>query len=297
MDKNRGIDTKLPGTERKMKLNYDKAQLEAVVDKVAERTMNMDMTWDWPCGVAYYGITVAYEATGNKKYLDMVKERVDELISLGLPDFTVNTCAMGHVLLTLYKETGDETYKKIIDDKLDYLTNHAMRFGDHVLQHTVSANNDFPEQCWADTLFMAAFFMLRAGVMFERPELVEDALNQWYWHIQYLQNERTGLWRTILDDPEFYEEVSASAGIAAAMVLKGNPLHIKYINKAITGILENISEDGKVMNVSGGTAVMKDREGYRSISKRWIQGWGQGMALAFFGTVLNYEKFTGDGAL
>ncbi len=297
MDKNRGIDTKLPGTERKMKLNYDKAQLEAVVDKVAERTMNMDMTWDWPCGVAYYGITVAYEATGNKKYLDMVKERVDELISLGLPDFTVNTCAMGHVLLTLYKETGDETYKKIIDDKLDYLTNHAMRFGDHVLQHTVSANNDFPEQCWADTLFMAAFFMLRAGVMFERPELVEDALNQWYWHIQYLQNERTGLWRTILDDPEFYEEVSASAGIAAAMVLKGNPLHIKYINKAITGILENISEDGKIMNVSGGTAVMKDREGYRSISKRWIQGWGQGMALAFFGTVLNYEKFTGDGAL
>lgn len=280
-----------------MKLNYDKAQLEAVVDKVAERTMNMDMTWDWPCGVAYYGITVAYEATGNKKYLDMVKERVDELISLGLPDFTVNTCAMGHVLLTLYKETGDETYKKIIDDKLDYLTNHAMRFGDHVLQHTVSANNDFPEQCWADTLFMAAFFMLRAGVMFERPELVEDALNQWYWHIQYLQNERTGLWRTILDDPEFYEEVSASAGIAAAMVLKGNPLHIKYINKAITGILENISEDGKIMNVSGGTAVMKDREGYRSISKRWIQGWGQGMALAFFSTVLNYEKFTGDGAL
>ena len=280
-----------------MKLNYDKAQLEAVVDKVAERTMNMDMTWDWPCGVAYYGITEAYEATGNKKYLDMVKERVDELISLGLPDFTVNTCAMGHVLLTLYKETGDETYKKIIDDKLDYLTNHALRFGDHVLQHTVSANNDFPEQCWADTLFMAAFFMLRAGVMFERPELVEDALNQWYWHIQYLQNERTGLWRTILDDPESYEEVSASAGIAAAMVLKGNPLHIKYINKAITGILENISEDGKIMNVSGGTAVMKDREGYRSISKRWIQGWGQGMALAFFGTVLNYEKFTGDGAL
>ena len=280
-----------------MKLNYDKAQLEAVVDKVAERTMNMDMTWDWPCGVAYYGITEAYEATGNKKYLDMVKERVDELISLGLPDFTVNTCAMGHVLLTLYKETGDKIYKKIIDDKLDYLTNHALRFGDHVLQHTVSANNDFPEQCWADTLFMAAFFMLRAGVMFERPELVEDALNQWYWHIQYLQNERTGLWRTILDDPESYEEVSASAGIAAAMVLKGNPLHIKYINKAITGILENISEDGKVMNVSGGTAVMKDREGYRSISKRWIQGWGQGMALAFFGTVLNYEKFTGDGAL
>ena len=28
-----------------------------------------------------------------------------------------------------------------------------------------------------------------------------------------------------------------------------------------------------------------------------IAGWGQGMALAFFSSVLNYEKFTGDGAL
>lgn len=51
------------------------------------------------------------------------------------------------------------------------------------------------------------------------------------------------------------------------------------------------------MNVSGGTAVMKDREGYRNISRRWIQGWGQGMAMAFFAYVLNYEKLTGDGAL
>ena len=163
-----------------MKLNYDKTQIEHAMDQMVERTMNMDMTWDWPCGVAYYGIGAAYEATGDRKYLEMVKERVDELISLGLPALTVNTCAMGHILLTLYKETGEEQYKKIIDDKLDYLTGRALRFGASVLQHTVSANNDFPEQCWADTLFMAAFFMLRAGVMFDRPELVEDALNQWY---------------------------------------------------------------------------------------------------------------------
>ena len=63
-----------------------------------------------------------------------------------------------------------------------------LRFGDHVLQHTVSANNDFPEQCWCDTLFMAAFLMLRVGVMEHDEELIDDALNQYYWHIKYLQN-------------------------------------------------------------------------------------------------------------
>ena len=59
-----------------------------------------------------------------------------------------------------------------------------------------------------------------------------------------------------------------------------------YINKSIRGLLANVSEDGKVMNVSGGTAVMRDREGYRGISRDWIQGWGQGMTLAFFAELL-----------
>ena len=31
---------------------------------------------------------------------------------------------------------------------------------------------------------------------------------------------------------------------------------------------------------------MKDREGYRNISRDWIQGWGQGLALAFLSGLL-----------
>ena len=185
--------------------------------------------------------------------------------------------------------------------------------------------------------------MLRVGVLEHDEELIDDALNQYYWHIKYLQNPSSGLWyhgydniagdhmsgiywgranawaaftmsqvggilpqcylypkyideagslneqlaalkvyqtenglwRTVVDDPESYEEISASAGIAAAMLSRGNPLHSKYINKAIKGLLANVSEDGKVMNVSGGTAVMRDKEDYRGIPKAYIQGWGQ----------------------
>ena len=81
------------------------------------------------------------------------------------------------------------------------------------------------------------------------------------------------------------------------MIDKGNPLHIEYINKAIQGVLDNVAPDGRVMNVSGGTAVMKDRDGYRNISKKWIQGWGQGMALALFAGALDYANTRSDGAL
>lgn len=346
-------------------ISFDRKRVLSAIDAVVRQTMRMDMTWDWPCGVGYYGICEAARATGREEYLQLVRDRVDEYMELGLPDWTVNTCAMGHALLSLHAWTGDDAYRRVAEDKIDYLKNRALRFGDGVLQHTVSAKNDFPEQCWADTLFMAAYFMLRAGVAWGDAALVDDALNQYYWHIHYLQDRRNGLWfhgydnikkdhmsgfywgranawaaytmsevgrvlpecylypkymdvagslgeqlaelkllqtenglwRTLLDDPESYEEVSASAGIAAAMANRGNPLYVKYINKSVEGILANISPEGRVLNVSGGTAVMKDREGYRNISRDWTQGWGQGLALTFLAKVLESDGRGTDGAL
>ena len=337
-----------------IKVEYDKETVLNAIDSVVKKTMAMDLTWDWPCGVAYYGICEAYEKTKKEEYIKLLQERVDEYMELGLPAWTVNTCAMGHCLITLYEATGDEKYWNVALSKVDYIRNSALRFGDHVLQHTVSVKNDFPEQAWADTLFMAAFFLLRVGVKLQDKEIIDDALNQYYWHIKYLQDPATslwyhgynninkdhmsgfywgranawaaytmsqvkrrlpqaylypqfmdidcalrdqlsalkqlqteaGLWRTLLDDEESYEEVSASCGIAAAMLVNGNPLHTKYAQKSLKGILDNISPDGRVLNVSGGTAVMKDRDGYRDISRDWTQGWGQGLALAFLSELL-----------
>lgn len=65
------------------------------------------------------------------------------------------------------------------------------------------------------------------------------------------------------------------AALQAAMINNGNPLHTKYVQKALKGILNNISEDGRVLSVSGGTAVMKDREGYRNIPKTGFKAGGK----------------------
>ncbi|HIY58758.1 MAG TPA: glycoside hydrolase family 88 protein [Candidatus Tetragenococcus pullicola] len=338
-----------------MKVKAEKQTIEPLLDAIVEKTMQMDLTWDWSTGVAYYGICRAYKETGNPAYLESLRARIDEWIELGVPEtITVNRCAMGHCLLTLYQETNDENYWQLIEKQIHYLQEDAPRFGKGVLQHTVSAADDFPEQAWADTLFMAAFFMLRVGVFTENESLINDALNQYYWHIHYLQDRKSGLfyhgyahltedhlsgfywaranawaaytmaevgahlpqaylyppfmdvqgslseqlaalkflqtdrglWHTILDDPDSYEEISASCGIAAAMVVNNNPLHQKYVQKALTGILDNITNDGRVLNVSAGTAIMRDRQGYREISKDWLQGWGQGLALTFLSEIL-----------
>lgn len=101
---------------------------------------------------------------------------------------------MGHCLLSLYQVTGEDADLDIANQKIEYLRNHILRFGDAVLQHTVSVHNDFPEQAWADTLFMAAYFMLRFGVLKRDTAIIEDALHQYAMHIEYLQNKATGLW-------------------------------------------------------------------------------------------------------
>lgn len=339
-------------------LQYNRQEIIQQIDRIVDKTFDMDMVWDWPCGVAYYGVCQAGKAAGKKEYMDRLQQWVDEYIQLGLPSWNVNSCAMGHCLLSLYEVTGDRRYWEIVEEKLEYLRHQALRFGEDVLQHTVSSKNDFPEQAWADTLFMAAFFMLRAGILTKDQDLISDALNQYYWHVQYLQNKQNGLWyhgynhlednhmsgifwgranawaaytisqvgkrlpepylypqfmeldcslrdqlsalkkyqtenglwRTIIDDEQSYEEVSASCGIAAAMIENGNILHTKYIQKALDGILNNISPEGKICNVSGGTAVMKDRDGYRKVPKTWTQGWGQGLALTFLAAVLENSE-------
>lgn len=49
-----------------MKLDLSEIDLKKVTDSVVNYTLGMDLTWNWPCGVAYYGVSRAFEVTGSK---------------------------------------------------------------------------------------------------------------------------------------------------------------------------------------------------------------------------------------
>ncbi len=76
--------------------------------------------------------------------------------------------------------------------------------------------------------------------------------------LKELQDPKTGLWHTVLTDPDSYVETSGTAAIAAG-ILKGirygilDDSYLPCAAKAIQGILNNIDEDGTVLQVSGGT--------------------------------------------
>ncbi|MDL2302276.1 glycoside hydrolase family 88 protein, partial [Lachnospiraceae bacterium OttesenSCG-928-D06] len=80
----------------------------------------------------------------------------------------------------------------------------------------------------------------------------------------------SGLWNTILTDSETYEEVSGSALFAASIyrAVRTGILPKDYIvtaEKALWAILDNIADNGAVMNVSSGTAMGLDEKHYKDI--------------------------------
>ncbi|QCT21868.1 glycoside hydrolase family 105 protein [Jejubacter calystegiae] len=95
--------------------------------------------------------------------------------------------------------------------------------------------------------------------------------------------DKSGLWHTLLDDPNSYLEASATAGFAYG-ILKA--VRKRYIDKAyapvaekaIQGVIANISPDGELLQVSFGTGMGSSLDFYRNIPLTSMP-YGQAMAI------------------
>jgi unsaturated rhamnogalacturonyl hydrolase len=86
------------------------------------------------------------------------------------------------------------------------------------------------------------------------------------------QDQKTGMWHTLINDTSSYLEASATAGfaygIAKSLRMRLIPKEEKYIScmeKAMQAVRDNISEDAELLNTSFGTPVFEDLEGYKNI--------------------------------
>ena len=95
-------------------------------------------------------------------------------------------------LTCLYDETKDEKYLPEIESWIDWVMKEMPRTEYGGLQHCTVWNKHY-QQLWCDTLFMVGLFLAKAGVVLNRPELVEEAEYQFLIHIRYLQNKVNGL--------------------------------------------------------------------------------------------------------
>ena len=99
--------------------------------------------------------------------------------------------------------------------------------------------------------------------------------------------DKSGLWHTLINDPGSYLEASATAGFAYG-ILKS--VRKRYIGpeyeetgiRALKGVLANIDASGELKNVSFGTPVFNDLDGYRKVPLTSMP-YGQAMAILLLG--------------
>ena len=98
-----------------------------------------------------------------------------------------------------------------------------------------------------------------------------------------MQDQETGMWHTLLDDPSSYVEASATAGFAYGLM---KAVRLRYLDpsfapvaeKAVEAVVGNINAQGELLNVSFGTAMGHDFDFYKQIP-RTSMPYGQAMAM------------------
>ena len=84
-----------------------------------------------------------------------------------------------------------------------------------------------------------------------------------------LQNKKSGLWHTVLDQPDTYEEGSASSmflyGMAESRNLKLLDVpHVETMRTAWAGLARTIQPNGRVAGVSAGTGPLPTKFDFAS---------------------------------
>ena len=160
-------------------------------DDPSQGHLTMD-NWEWPTGVALYGIWKVYEKTGDAGMVTYLEQWYARRLAMEPPHRNVNTVAPMLALTCLYAHNHNADYLPHIESWADWVLHTMPRTEFDGLQHMTVWNKHY-QQLWDDTLFMTVLFLAKAGLVLGHADWVEEARYQFLLHIKYLQNKRTGL--------------------------------------------------------------------------------------------------------
>jgi len=148
---------------------------DAIMDRYSDINDLTDKGWEYSNSIVLISYEKLYKATGDKKYLNYMKNHVDKYIHKdGSLDYDRSQHNLDHIqpgllALGLYDMTGEEKYaiaaKGIRKDANDLPKNSAGGF---------FHKGEYTNQMWADGIYMAEPFIMRYGAMFNDVQISSD---------------------------------------------------------------------------------------------------------------------------
>ncbi|MDR2131315.1 MAG: glycoside hydrolase family 88 protein [Odoribacteraceae bacterium] len=153
-------------------------------------------------GVGCSALLKMWKATGQEKYYTYVEAWVDSLVDEAgnihlyrVEDYNLDFINSGKVLFEVYKRGGNPKYKAAIE-RLARQLQRQPRTLEGGFWHKLI----YPHQMWLDGLYMASPFLARYGREFGKPELIDDAVNQFMICARHTHDQRTGLYHHAWDE-------------------------------------------------------------------------------------------------
>ena len=174
---------------------------EKLADSIMARTPYLYLDkgykqkWSYDYGVVLKGFQLSWLKTKEKKYLDFIQTNIDYFVQedgsikgYELEEYNIDHINTGKLFFILYKETGDEKYRKAAETCAKQLLNHP-RTSEGVFWHKAI----YPWQIWLDGLYMGAPFYAEYIQTFTSKKDYQDVLCQFEISYQRLFDSKTNL--------------------------------------------------------------------------------------------------------
>jgi len=177
------------------KSHYNNNWAEKMTNSVMERDPELSDKWSYDYGVIYKGLEQVWLKTGNKKYFDYIKRNMDFFIDekgnidkYSGKDHNIDYLNNGKIVLLLYKETGDERYKKAA-----YLLRKQLETHPRTKEGGFWHKDIYTNQMWLDGLYMGAPFYAEFTKIFGETKCFDDVAKQIILMNKYAKDAKSGL--------------------------------------------------------------------------------------------------------
>jgi unsaturated rhamnogalacturonyl hydrolase len=170
--------------------------------------------WAYETGVFLKGLEALWIETGDAKYYDYLKTTIDSFLesdstikTYKADDFNLDHINCGKLLLTLYKKTKEEKYRKAALLLMKQLEGQPRTHEGGFWHKKI-----YPYQMWLDGVYMSGPFLAQFAKMYNRPAGFDEVANQIMWIESHTRDSRTGLLYHGWDESRAQEWADPSTG-------------------------------------------------------------------------------------
>ncbi|HEY9047871.1 MAG TPA: glycoside hydrolase family 88 protein [Ohtaekwangia sp.] len=166
-----------------------------VVKRAGELVANRPARWDYEQGVVLKAFDQLGAYTHDKSYMQYAKKIIDHFVNADgsirtydLLEYNIDHVTPGRVVLALYRETGEEKYKKAAD-----LLHEQLNWQPRTKEGGFWHKHRYPYQMWLDGLYMGEPFSAEYAQLFHQDKNFDDIINQFVWMEKHVRDAKTGL--------------------------------------------------------------------------------------------------------